>query len=148
MYLLFWIFFFGFFSEFDCLYCEFDEYFGVYGGLFSICLVVLGIFLVINVGNMLISVEVYVFVLGLDVFKFDVIVDCGVLSILGECFIEFQLGQVCSYSCECFIGSFCCVVVLFDDVDVLQVNVSYCDGVLCISIVCQVEVQFWCIIVQ
>lgn len=141
MYSSLWTFPSGFLSEFDRLHREFDEHFGAHGGPSSIRSVAPGTFPAINVGNTPTSVEVYAFAPGLDASKLDVTVDRGVLSISGERPAEPQPGQARSYSRERFTGSFRRAVALPDDADASQVNATYRDGVLRISIARQAEAQ-------
>lgn len=141
MYSSLWTFPSSFFSEFDRLHREFDEHFGAYGGPSSIRSVAPGTFPTINVGNTPTSVEVYAFAPGLDASKLDVTVDRGVLSISGERPAEAEPGSSRTYSRERFSGSFRRAVALPDDADASQVQASYRDGVLRISIARQAEAQ-------
>lgn len=142
MYSSLWTFPSSFFSDFDRLHRELDEHFGSgFGTPSSIRSTAPGTFPAINVGNTPTSVEIYAFAPGLDASKIDVTVDRGVLSISGERPATPAQDGARSYSRERFSGSFRRAVALPDDVDASQVNASYRDGVLRISIARQAEAQ-------
>jgi HSP20 family protein len=90
----------------------------------------------VNVGRTPSSVEVYVFVPGIDASKVDVTLDRGVLRIAGErpSGIPKSDTPVQIYARERSAGSFTRTVSLPDDIDPAQVNASYRDGVLQVSI--------------
>jgi HSP20 family protein len=124
------------FGQFELLRRELDEAFGLSGLPSSIRSVTPGSFPAINVGRTSTSVEVYAFVPGLDPSKVEVTLDRGVLRIAGErpSGIPERDNAVQIYAHERAPGSFTRTVSLPDDVDPAQVNASYRDGVLQISI--------------
>ena len=134
MYSSLWTFPSNVFAEFDRLQRELDDVFGNYGVPSSIRSVAPGTFPAINVGNTAKSVEIYAFAPGLDASKIDVTVDRGVLSISGERSGPPQDGNAKTYSSERFSGSFRRAINLPEDADASQVQASYRDGVLRISI--------------
>ena len=134
MYSSLWTFPSNVFAEFDRLQRELDDVFGNYGAPSSIRSVAPGTFPAINVGNTAKSVEVYAFAPGLDASKIEVTVDRGVLSISGERSGLPQDGSAKTYSSERFSGSFRRAINLPEDADASQVQASYRDGVLRISI--------------
>jgi HSP20 family protein len=124
------------FGQFELLRRELDEAFGLSGLPSSIRSVTPGTLPAINVGRTPGTVEVYAFVPGLDASKVEVTLDRGVLRIAGErpSGIPEQDTAVQIYAHERAPGSFTRTVSLPDDVDAAQVNASYRDGVLQISI--------------
>ncbi len=131
------------FSQFELLRRELDEAFGVSGLPNSIRSVTPGTLPAINVGRTLTSVEVYAFAPGLDASKIEVTLDRGVLRISGEraSGIPESAQPVQIYTRERLAGSFSRTVSLPDDVDPSQVNASYRDGVLQISIALRESAQ-------
>jgi HSP20 family protein len=124
------------FGQFDRLRRELDDVFGIPGLPSSIRSVTPGTLPAINVGRTPTSVEVYAFAPGLDASKIDVSLDRGVLRIAGErtSGIPADDAKVHVYARERGAGSFTRAISLPDDVDPTQVNASYRDGVLQISI--------------
>jgi len=124
------------FGQLELLRREFDEAFGVSGLPSSIRSVTPGTLPAINVGRTASSVEVYAFAPGLDASKVEVTLDRGVLRIAGEraSGIPEKSNPVQIYARERPVGGFTRTVSLPDDVDPEQVNASYRDGVLQISI--------------
>lgn len=141
MYSSLWTFPASFFADFDRLHRELDEQFGAYGAPSSIRSVAPGTFPAINVGNTPSSVEIYAFAPGVDASRLEVTVDRGVLSIAGERTPEPQNDKARSYSRERFSGSFRRAISLPDDADASQVQASYRDGVLRISVARQASSQ-------
>ena len=131
----------SFFSDFDRLHREFDEHFGAVGAPSSIRSTAPGTFPAINVGNTPTSVEIYAFAPGLDASRLDVTVDRGVLSISGERAATAQPEGARSYSRERFTGGFRRAISLPDDADASQVQASYRDGILRISVARQASAQ-------
>ena len=123
-------------GQFELLRRELDEAFGASGLPSSIRSVTPGTVPAINVGRTPSSVEVYAFVPGLDAAKVEVTLDRGVLRIAGEraSGIPADDTSVQIYAQERSVGSFTRTVSLPDDVDPAQVNASYRDGILKISI--------------
>ena len=124
------------FGQFERLRRELDDVFGVSGLSSSIRSVTPGTVPAINVGRTPTSVEVYAFAPGLDASKIDVSLDRGVLRIAGDraSGIPADDPKVQIYTRERGAGSFTRAISLPDDVDPAQVNASYRDGVLQISI--------------
>ena len=124
------------FGQFERLHRELDDVFGVSGLPSSIRSVNPGTLPAINVGRTAASVEVYAFAPGLDASKIDVSLDRGVLRIAGEraSGIPADDPKVHVYARERGSGTFTRAISLPDDVDPAQVNASYRDGVLRISI--------------
>jgi HSP20 family protein len=124
------------FGQFERLRRDLDEVFGVAALPSSIRSVTPGTLPAINVGRTPTSIEVYAFAPGLDASKIDVSLDRGVLRIAGErvSVIPANDPKVQVYTRERGAGSFTRTVSLPDDVDPAQVNASYRDGVLQISI--------------
>lgn len=124
------------FGQFELLRRELDEAFGVSALPSNIRSVSPGTLPAINVGRTPTSVEIYAFVPGLDATKVEVTLDRGVLRIAGEraSGIPESDTPVQIYARERLAGSFTRSVSLPDDVDPTQVNASYRDGVLQISI--------------
>ncbi len=124
------------FDQFERLRRELDDTFGVSGLPSSIRSVTPGTLPAINVGRTPNSVEVYAFAPGLDASKIDVSLDRGVLRISGEraSGIPDDDPKVHLYARERGAGTFTRAVALPEDVDPAQVNASYRDGVLQISI--------------
>ena len=130
----------GLFGEFDRLRRELDDVFGGTAGASSIRSVAPGAFPAINVGHTPASVEIYAFAPGLDPAKIDVTIDRGVLTLSGErpsslpAAQEARERKLTVYSQERAVGSFKRAVSLPDDADPTQVNASYRDGVLHVSV--------------
>lgn len=124
------------FDQLEWLRRELDDAFGVSGLPSSIRAVTPGTAPAINVGRTPTSVEVYAFAPGLEASKIDVSLDRGVLHISGErgCGIPANDPKVHVYARERGAGSFTRAISLPDDVDPAQVNASYRDGVLHVSI--------------
>ena len=124
------------FSQFERLRRELDDVFGVSGLPSSIRSVAPGTVPAINVGRTPTSVEIYAFAPGLDASKVEVTLDRGVLRISGERASGIPEGnaKVQVYTRERGTGSFTRAISLPDDVDPAQVNASYRDGVLQVSV--------------
>jgi len=124
------------FGQFERLRRELDDAFGVSGLPSSIRSVAAGGLPALNVGRTANSVEVYAFAPGLDASKIDVTIDRGVLRVSGErapSLPDVREG-VTVYAQERNTGHFTRAVALPDDVDPAQVQASYRDGVLVISV--------------
>lgn len=124
------------FGQFERLRRELDDVFGVSGLSSSIRSVAPGTVPAINVGRTPTSVEIYAFAPGLDASKVEVTLDRGVLRISGEraSGIPNNDAKAHVYTRERGTGSFARAVSLPDDVDPGQVNASYRDGVLRVSV--------------
>ena len=123
----------GLFGDLERLRREFDDAFGQPASIRSVAY---GAFPSINIGSTPSSVEVYAFAPGIDPAQVEVTLDRGVLTIAGEraATAADGEGQVNVYSRERTGGRFRRAVNLPDDVDPQQVNASYRDGVLRVSI--------------
>ena len=126
----------GLFSALEQWRRQLDDVFGVPGLPNSIRSVAPGSWPAINLGRTPSSVEVYAFAPGLDASKIDVTLDRGVLRISGE---RTAIGPDANskanfYTRERSAGRFTRAVALPDDVDPGQVNASYRDGVLQVSV--------------
>ena len=128
----------SFFGDFERLRRELDDVFEAGGLPASIRSVAPGAFPAINVGNTPQSLEVYAFAPGIDAARIDVTVDRGVLTIAGERPSTLPDAnakpKVSVFSRERTSGSFRRAVSLPDDADPTQVQASYRDGVLHISV--------------
>ena len=124
------------FGQFERLRRELDDVFGVSGLPNSIRSVAPGSFPAINIGRTATSVEIYAFAPGLDASKIDVTLDRGVLRISGERASGIPTGdaKVQVYTRERGTGSFTRAISLPDDVDPGQVDASYRDGVLRVTV--------------
>ena len=125
------------FGDLERLRREFEDLFHSPGLPSSIRSVAAGSFPPINVGHTTRSVEVYAFAPGLDAAKIEVTIDRGVLTIAGERAPSpaSEPGRKASaYSRERPFGAFKRAISLPDDIDPAQVNASYRDGVLNVSI--------------
>jgi HSP20 family protein len=124
------------FGQFERLRRELDDVFGVSGLSSGIRSVAPGTLPAVNVGRTPTSVEIYAFAPGLDASKVEVTLDRGVLRIAGEraSGIPGNDPKVHVYTRERSVGSFTRAISLPDDVDPEQVNASYRDGVLRVSV--------------
>jgi len=115
---------------------EMDSLFNVNWGLPNIRASVTGGFPTVNIGTTPESITVYVFVPGLDPAKLDLSIQQNLLSIAGERKpLVPEAGQTVNYHRrERFIGAFRRVVNLPEDADPDQVNATYRNGVLKITI--------------
>jgi HSP20 family protein len=124
----------GLFGEFDRLRRELDDVFGVAGMPASIRSVAPGSYPAINIGTTPGSVEIYAFAPGIDPTKVDVTIDRGVLTIAGERAPTAQDKDASVYSRERPSGSFRRAISLPEDADPANVQATYRDGVLRISV--------------
>ena len=124
------------FGQFERLRRELDDVFGVSGLPSSIRSVAPGTVPAVNVGRTATSVEIYAFAPGLDAAKIDVTLDRGVLRIAGEraSGIPEDNPKVHVYTRERGTGGFTRAISLPDDVDPTQVNASYQNGVLRVTV--------------
>lgn len=126
----------GMFADFDRMRREMDSLLGLSGAAQGIRSVADGGYPVLNVGHTPQSVEVFVFVPGIDISKVDVTLDRGVLTVAGERRSDLPADESTGsvYGQERFAGRFRRAVSLPDDIDANKVNAAYRDGVLRISI--------------
>lgn len=142
------------FGQFDRLRRELDDVFGQTGAPSAIRSAAPGSWPAINVGTTATSVEVHAYAPGLDAAKIEVTLDRGVLRLSGERLpgIPPEKGQgqakLAVYTRERGVGHFSRAVTLPDDVDPTQVNASYRDGVLRVSVARRAEAQARRIAVQ
>ena len=131
------------FGQFERLRRELDDVFGVSGLPSSIRSVAAGTVPAVNVGRTPTSMEIYAFAPGLDASKVEVTLDRGVLRIAGEraSGIPTDDAEVHVYTRERGTGSFVRTISLPDDVDPANVNASYRDGVLQVSVARRESVQ-------
>ncbi|HYE38568.1 MAG TPA: Hsp20/alpha crystallin family protein [Ramlibacter sp.] len=133
------------FGEFDRLRRELDDVFGLSGRPASIRSVAPGTFPAINIGNTPTSVEIYAFAPGVDPAKVEVTLDRGVLTLAGERPSDLPPGdgarKATIYSRERVSGSFKRAINLPDDIDPAQVQATYRDGVLRVSIARRASAQ-------
>ena len=124
------------FGQLERLRREFDDVFGVSGLPSGIRSVAPGTVPAVNVGRTPTSMEIYAFAPGLDAAKIEVTLDRGVLRIAGQRASDIPTGdpKVHVYTCERGAGNFTRAISLPDDVDPAQVNASYQDGVLRVSL--------------
>ncbi|MBI2771622.1 MAG: Hsp20/alpha crystallin family protein [Burkholderiales bacterium] len=123
-------------GQFERLRREMDDMLGAPGLPSSIRSAAAGTVPAVNVGQTTTSVEVYAFAPGLDASRIEVTLDRGVLRISGEraAGIPANDPKVQVYARERGTGSFTRAISLPEDVDPAQVNASYRDGVLQVSI--------------
>jgi HSP20 family protein len=131
----------GLFGDFERLRRELDDWFDAAGAPSSIRSVAPGAFPAINIGNTPTSVEVYAFAPGIDPAKVEVVIDRGVLTLAGERPSAVPDGnggngerRVSVYSRERVGGRFKRAINLPEDADATQVNATYRDGVLHVSV--------------
>lgn len=130
----------GLSGDFEHLRRELDDWFDAASAPSSIRSVAPGTFPAINVGNTPTSVEVYAFAPGIDPAKVEVVIDRGVLTLAGERPSTLPEGggngerRVSVYSRERLGGRFKRAISLPDDAEPTQVNATYRDGVLHVSV--------------
>lgn len=124
------------FSQFERMRRELDNVFGVSGLPSSIRSVASGTVPAVNVGRTPTSVEIYAFAPGLDASQIEVTIDRGVLRLSGERASGMPENdpKVQVYTRERGTGAFTRAISLPDDVDPTQVNASYRNGVLQVSV--------------
>lgn len=130
----------NFFSQFDQMHRQMDRLFSDWGAPLSIRSVVAGAYPAINVGASSRQVDVYVFAARMALKSLDVSMQQNLLTVSGERKVELPEGAQ-AYRHERFSGSFRRVITLPEDVDPYQVNASYRDGVLHITVQRRAEVQ-------
>jgi HSP20 family protein len=124
------------FDQLDTMQRLLSRQFGVDAAPGGIRSVAYGAFPEINVGRTPASVEVYAFAPGIDAASLDVTIERNVLRIAGERRSGLPKGDAKAqlYANERAQGRFSRAVTLPDDVDPLQVDARYVDGVLRIRI--------------
>ena len=124
------------FGNFSDLQRQVEQLFGALGVPSSIRAVHRGAFPAINIGITDEAVEIYALAPGIDPAKLDVSIAEGLLTIAGERKNEVpeERDKLSVYARERFTGSFRRVMSLPEDVDTVQVNATYRNGVLRIVI--------------
>ena len=125
------------FGDFGRLRRELDDLFGSAGMPSSIRSVAPGTFPAINIGNTPSSVEIYAFAPGIDPSKVEVVIDRGVLTLSGErpsALPEGNDRKVTVYSRERVSGASSAPSACLTTWRPAQVNASYRDGVLRVSV--------------
>jgi HSP20 family protein len=128
------------FSQFERMRRDMDQLFGDWGGTRGIRSVAQGSYPAINVGASPEQVDVYVFAAGADPKSLNISLQQNLLTIAGERKTEAP-ENVQFYRRERFNGSFRRVLTLPEDVDPDQVNATYRDGVLQITVQRREEVR-------
>jgi HSP20 family protein len=123
----------GLFDDLRRMEQELEDLFGPRGWSAGIRSVARGTYPPINVGATPERVDVYLFAAGLDPKALDISIQQNLLTVAGERNVGLP-DQVQHYRQERFSGAFRRVISLPDDVDPDQVDASYLDGVLRISI--------------
>jgi len=123
----------GLFDEFRRLEQEMDQLFGAGTWPYGIRAVARGSFPPINIGSTADQVDVYLFAAGIDPEKLNLSIQQNLLTIDGERRLITEEGAN-YYRKERFDGEFHRVVTLPEDVDPDQVEASYRDGVLHVTI--------------
>ncbi len=120
------------FAELDRLQREMQQAFDLSPNIRGF---VRGGFPALNVGGTPKSVEIYVFMPGLDPATVEIEVDRGVLTIAGEraSSLPSQDSRAAVHMAERFAGRFRRMVTLSDDVDPNGISAAYRDGVLHIT---------------
>ncbi len=128
------------FGQFDRMRREIDTLFGALSGSAGIRSVTTGTYPAINIGASPKQVDVYVFAAGLDPASLDISLQQNLLSIAGQRRESLPEG-VQLYRRERFNGEFRRVLTLPEDVDPDQVEASYRDGVLHLTVARREEVK-------
>lgn len=128
------------FDQFERMRREMDSMFGDWDAPLSIRSVAAGTYPAINVGASPKQVDVYVFAAGADPKSLDISLQQNLLTVSGERKLEQPEGTQ-AYRRERFHGNFRRVITLPDDVDPDQVNATYRDGVLHITVQRKEELQ-------
>jgi HSP20 family protein len=128
------------FNQFEHMRRQMDQLFGDWGGPLSIRSVAGGTYPAINIGASPKQVDVYVFAAGMEPKSLDISMQQNLLTVSGERKAELPEGAR-AYRHERFSGSFQRVITLPEDVDPNQVNATYNDGVLHITVQRREEVQ-------
>jgi HSP20 family protein len=121
------------FDEFRRLQSDMDELFGQSAWPAGIRSLPRGAFPAVNVGVTPEKVDVYVFAAGLDPKSIEVSIQQNLLTISGEREVSFDENAK-YYRQERFSGDFRRVLTLPDDIDPDQVEASYREGLLQISV--------------
>lgn len=123
------------FGDVERLQRELEQWFAPTAAPNSIRSVAPGTFPALNVGRTAKSLEIYAFAPGLDASKVEVTVDRGVLTLAGERPSDVPEDRKQNvYGRERAAGRFKRAVSLPDDADPAQVQATYRDGVLRVSV--------------
>ena len=123
----------GLFDDFRRMQTEMDRLFGSGSWPNSIRSVARGTYPPINIGSTPDQVDVYLFAAGVDPKHLDISIHQNLLTIDGERNLIREAGAD-YFRSERYDGKFHRVVTLPDDVDPNQVEASYRDGVLHITV--------------
>jgi HSP20 family protein len=124
----------GLFDEFRRLEREMDQLFTAGPTPSGIRSVARGTYPPINIGTTDEQVDVYLFAPALDLENLDISIQHNLLTIKGARKASEVVEGTKFYRKECVSGEFQRVITLPDDVDQGQVDASYRDGVLQITI--------------
>lgn len=121
------------FDEFRRMQRDIDQLFGTSPWPSSIRAVARGTYPPVNIGSNPDQVDVYLFIAGIDPESMDISIQQNLLTVAGERkrMIEENANY---YRRERYDGAFRRVVTLPDDVDPDQVDASYHDGILHVTI--------------
>ena len=124
------------FAEFDRLQRQLDQAFPSASAPASIRAMARGTFPAINIGITPETIEVVAFAPSIDPKALQLSIDKGLLVIAGERASDVPAGneRISVYAQERFAGPFRRVVSLPEDADPGQVNASYRDGFLRVSV--------------
>lgn len=122
-----------FFDQFENMRREMDRLFGGGIGSLGIRSMARGTYPAINVGASPERVDVYVYAAGVDPKTLDVSLQQNLLSISGERSIDLP-EEAQLYRNERFSGTFRRTITLPEDVDPEEVNATYRDGLLHITV--------------
>ncbi|MEW8657332.1 MAG: Hsp20/alpha crystallin family protein [Candidatus Thiodiazotropha endolucinida] len=122
------------FDDFRRLEREMDQLFGVDPTPSGIRSVARGTYPPINIGSTANQVDVYLFAAGIDPKSLDISIQHNLLTIKGSRRLDDEPEGAGYYRKERFNGDFQRVLTLPDDVDQEQVDASYRDGILHITV--------------
>ena len=128
------------FDQFDRMRREMDTILGAVTGSAGIRSMAAGTYPAINIGSSPNQVDVYVFAPGLDPAKLEISLQQNLLSVAGERQEAVPEG-VQLYRRERFNGTFRRAITLPEDVDPDQVEATYRDGVLHLTVARREEVK-------
>ncbi len=133
----------GLFDQLNALQQALSRSLAAVGAPDAIRSVAAGSFPGLNLGRTAKTIEVYAFAPGLDAASIDVTVERGVLKIAGERrrTASDREAKLQIYAAERPMGRFTRAITLPEDADTQQVEASYRDGVLRISVGLQAAAQ-------
>jgi HSP20 family protein len=121
------------FDEFRRMQRDIDQLFGTSPWPSSIRAVARGTYPPVNIGSNPEQVDVYLFIAGIDPESMDISIQQNLLTVAGER-NRMTEENANYYRRERYDGAFRRVVTLPDDVDPDQVDASYHDGILHVTI--------------